>query len=41
MRKGTVGDWINWFNPEMAEKFDQKTREIFSDIDLTFVDTIE
>lgn len=41
MRKGVVGDWENWFNQEMAQKFDQKTREIFDGTDLTFVDRID
>lgn len=38
MRKGTVGDWTNYFTPEMAAKFDKKTREMFADIELEFSD---
>lgn len=36
MRKGTVGDWTNYFSTEMAEKFDEKTQKMFSDLDLDF-----
>ncbi|XP_063690209.1 sulfotransferase 1E1-like [Bolinopsis microptera] len=40
MRKGTVGDWSNYFTPELAAKFDNKTREVFADIDLDFCDKL-
>ena len=36
MRKGTVGDWANYFTPEMAAKFDEKTQRIFAELDLDF-----
>jgi len=38
MRKGKVGDWSNFFTPEMAERFDEKTNRIFADLDLDFSD---
>lgn len=40
MRKGTVGDWSNYFTPELAAKFDEKTKIVFEDIDLDFTDNL-
>jgi len=38
MRKGTVGDWANYFSEEMSAKFDAKTQSMFQDIKLEFSD---
>ena len=40
MRKGTVGDWANYFSEEMSALFDKKTNEMFEDIDLDFTDSL-
>jgi len=39
MRKGIVGDWSNYFTPDMAAQFDLKTRAIFANFDLNFCDS--
>ena len=40
MRKGTVGDWSNYFSEQLAAQFDEKTRQMFSDLDLNFCDKL-
>jgi hypothetical protein len=40
MRKGTVGDWSNYFTSEMAARFDEKTKKMFADLDLDFSDKL-
>ena len=40
MRKGTVGDWANYFSPEMSDKFDSKSNEMFADVDLKFSENL-
>lgn len=41
MRKGTVGDWANFFSREMSDKFDEKSRRMFGDIELGFCDVLK
>lgn len=38
IRKGQVGDWRNYMSNEMADKFDELSREKWSNIGLTFDD---
>ena len=36
LRKGEIGDWKNHFSSELSKRFDDKTRELFSGLDLEF-----
>ena len=35
-RKGKVGDWVNYFNEEQSQMFDEKSRQYFDPIGLAF-----
>ena len=36
MRKGEVGDWVNYFPPELEKKFQEWEKKWLEDSDLKF-----
>ena len=34
MRKGKVGDWTNFFNKDLSDRFDKKTKEMLGELEV-------